>query len=105
MSENVATQYNAISRYPEAERDIALLVDTNVPSTRIQKIINRHRLVKSSSPFDLYTGEGVPSGKKSVAYRITFQSDRSTLTGDFVDKARADLVRQLEREVGAELRG
>ena len=101
----VSLQYSPISRYPEAEQDIAILVDVDVPSSRIQTIINRHRLVKKSAPFDLYSGEGVPQGKRSVAYRVTFQSDRSTLTGDLVDKARGDIMRQLEREVGATLRG
>ncbi len=101
----VSVQYSPISRYPEAEQDIAILVDVDVPSSRIQTIINRHRLVKKSAPFDLYSGEGVPQGKRSVAYRVTFQSDRSTLTGDLVDKARGDIMRQLEREVGASLRG
>lgn len=101
----VSVQYAPISRYPEAEQDIAILVDADVPSSRIQTVINRHRLVKKSAPFDLYTGEGVPSGKQSIAFRVTFQSDRSTLTGDLVDKARGDIMRQLEREFGATLRG
>lgn len=98
-------EYTPFGRYPDAERDIAVLVDADVPSSRIQKIIDRHRLVKQSAPFDIYTGEGAQPGKRSVAYRVTFQSDRSTLTGDLVDRARGDIVRQLERELGATLRG
>ena len=101
----ISVQYAPISRYPEAEQDIAVLVDADVPSSRIQAIINRHRLVKKSAPFDLYTGEGVPPGKRSIAFRVTFQSDRSTLTSDLVDKARGDIMRQLQREFDATLRG
>ena len=101
----VSVQYAPISRYPEAEQDIAIVVDADVPASRIQTIINRHRLVKKSAPFDLYTGEGVPPGKQSIAFRVTFQSDRSTLTGDLVDKARGDIMRQLQREFDATLRG
>ena len=101
----VSVQYAPISRYPEAEQDIAIVVDADVPASRIEAIINRHRLVKKSAPFDLYTGEGVPAGKRSIAFRVTFQSDRSTLTGDLVDKARGDIMRQLEREFDATLRG
>ena len=97
--------YAGTSRFPESERDLALVVDVDVPSARIQEIIRRHKLVKDSSPFDLYTGEGVPPGKKSVAYRVVFQSDRSTLTSELVDRAQGDILRQLQREVGAELRG
>ena len=101
----VSVQYAPISRYPEAEQDIAILVDADVPSSRIQAIINRHRLVKKSAPFDLYAGEGVPPGKRSIAFRVTFQSDRSTLTSDLIDKARGDIMRQLQREFDATLRG
>ncbi len=101
----VSVQYAPISRYPEAEQDIAIVVDADVAASRIQTIINRHRLVKKSAPFDLYTGEGVPPGKRSIAFRVTFQSDRSTLTGDLVDKARGDIMRQLQREFDATLRG
>ncbi len=102
---NVSVEYAPFGRYPNAERDIAVLVDSDIPSSRIQKIIDRHRLVKQSAPFDLYTGDGAQPGKRSIAYRVTFQSDRSTLTGELVERARGDIVRQLERELGATLRG
>lgn len=96
--------YESTSRFPEAYRDIAVLVGTDVTSTQIQRVIDRHKLVVHSTPFDIYSGTGVPEGKKSIAYRITFQSDRSTLTSDQVDRAQGDILRQLEREVKAELR-
>ena len=96
--------YAAASRFPESERDLALLVDADVQSSRIQQIIRRHKLVKASTPFDVYSGEGVPEGKRSIAYRITFQSDRSTLTAELVDKAQGDILRQLQRQLGAEIR-
>ena len=57
-----------------------------------------------STPFDVYEGEGVPPGKKSVAYRIVFQSDKGTLTSEQVDQFQGDILRQLQRELGAELR-
>ncbi|MDP6063536.1 MAG: phenylalanine--tRNA ligase subunit beta [SAR202 cluster bacterium] len=96
--------YAAVSRFPESERDLALLVDADVQSSRIQHIIRRHKLVKASTPFDVYSGEGVQEGKRSIAYRITFQSDRSTLTTELVDRAQGDILRQLQRQLGAELR-
>ena len=100
-----AAPYSSIARFPDSERDLALVVDTAVPSASIQAVIERHKLVVRSSLFDLYAGEGVPAGKKSVAYRVVFQSDRGTLTAEQVDKAQGDIVRQLQRELGAELRG
>ncbi|MCI0841949.1 MAG: hypothetical protein J4N64_09245, partial [Chloroflexi bacterium] len=58
-----------------------------------------------SVPFDVYSGKGVPEGKKSIAFRLVFQSDRDTLTSEQVDKFQGDILRQLERELGVELRG
>ncbi len=100
-----ARRYQSASRFPESYRDLALVVDADVSSSRIQFIIDRHNLVVRSTPFDVYSGKGVPTGKKSVAYRIVFQSNRETLTSEQVDKFQSDILRQLQREVGAELRG
>ena len=97
-------RYSITSRFPDSERDLALIVDASVPSDRVQSVIERHKLVRHSRPFDLYVGEGVPAGKKSIAYRIAFQSAKATLTAEQVDKAQGDILRQLQREVGAELR-
>jgi phenylalanyl-tRNA synthetase beta chain len=96
--------YAGGTRFPDSQRDLALVVDSSVSSADIQKIIQRHKLVKSSSPVDVYTGEGVPTGKKSIAYRVAFQSTRSTLTAELVDRAEGDILRQLRRELDAELR-
>ena len=100
-----ARRYQSASRFPESYRDLALVVDADVSSSRIQFIIERHNLVARSIPFDVYSGEGVPSGKKSVAYRVVFQSNRETLTSEQVDKFQSDILRQLQRDVGAALRG
>ena len=96
--------YKSASRYPESYRDLALVVDADVPSARIQQILERHDVVVRSTPFDVYRGDGVPEGKKSVAFRVVFQSDRSTLTSEQVDRFQGDIVRQLRRQLGAELR-
>ena len=96
--------YSAISRFPESERDIALIVGVNVAAAEVQAIIDRNRLVKSSTPFDLYAGEGVPAGKKSLAFRITYQSDQGTLTAEQIDRAQAGILRQLSSRLGAEVR-
>ena len=99
------SRHAAPSRFPESERDLALIVDDGVPSATIQSIIQRHKLVVASSPFDLYTEHGVPEGKRSIAYRIVFRSATGTLTAEQVNRARDDILKHLEREVGAEVRG
>ena len=96
--------YSAISRFPESERDVALIVGANVAAAEVREIIDRNRLVKSSTPFDLYAGEGVPAGKKSLAFRITYQSDQGTLTAEQIDRAQAGILRQLSSRLGAEVR-
>jgi phenylalanyl-tRNA synthetase beta chain len=97
--------YRSTSRFPQSHRDLALIVDQDVPSAGIQAIIEAHGLVVGSAPFDVYSGEGVPEGKKSVAYAVTFQSAEGTLTSEQVDQAQDNILRRLEREVGATLRG
>ena len=97
--------YTATSRFPQAYRDLALIVDEDIPSARIQEIIESQDLVTESSPFDVYTGEGVPPGKRSIAYAVTYQSPHGTLTSREVDEAQTGILRRLKREIGATLRG
>ena len=96
--------YRGVSRFPQAYRDMALIVDEDIPSARIQEIIEGQKLVLESSPFDVYTGEGVPPGKRSIAYAVTFQSADGTLTSEQVDKAQTGILRRLKSEIGATLR-
>ena len=101
----VSLTYESSSRYPESYRDLAIVVDEDVPVSRIREIIERHALVVRSAPFDIYSGEGVADGRKSVAFRVVFQSDRGTLTSEQVDRFQNDILRQLSRNLNAELRG
>ena len=105
---NLATQadrrYESASRFPESHRDLALIVGADVSSDDVKALIEANRLVTSATPFDVYSGEGVPAGKKSIAYRVVYQSKSSTLTSQQVDGAQRDIVRRLRRRLGAELR-
>ena len=96
--------YTMASRFPESERDLALVLDESAPSASVQAIIERHKLVSSTRPFDVYAGGELPAGKKSIAYRVVFRSESSTLTSEAVDKAEASILQQLQREFGAERR-
>ena len=99
-----ARSYAPASRFPSAERDLALIVDEAIPSAEIQRVIDRNGIVATCTPFDVYSGPGVPPGKKSIAYRIEYRSLKGTLTSEQVDKAQQGILRQLSREFGAELR-
>ena len=100
-----AVRYETVPRFPGAARDIALVVGQDIPSVEMERIIQRHSLVTQVSVFDVYTGPGVSSGKKSVAYRVLFQSATGTLTTEEINQAQKEILHNLEREVGAQLRG
>ncbi|MEX2236885.1 MAG: phenylalanine--tRNA ligase subunit beta [Dehalococcoidia bacterium] len=93
-----------VVRFPTVTRDLALIVDRDIESERIRRILVQNRLVVSARVFDVYEGEGVPAGKKSIAFSVTFQAPDHTLTDEEVDRAQAGIVGRLERELGASLR-
>ena len=97
-------RYRPIARYPGALRDLAVVLDANVPAAQVQAIIERDALVSHATLFDVYEGAGVAAGKRSLAYRVLFQAPDRTLVGDEVSRAMATIVAALEREVGATLR-
>ncbi len=96
--------FQPIPRFPSVERDIALVVDDTVTHYRIQNIIKGFPLVAGVSLFDVYSGKQVPAAKKSLAYRITFQSPAHTLTDEEVDEVQQRILDRLSTELGASLR-
>ena len=72
----------SVSRYPAVLQDIAVVVDEGVPASEVQAVIVDAGgwLLRDVRLFDLYRGEQVPPGKKSLAYNLTFQADDRTLT-------------------------
>ena len=96
--------FRPIPRFPAVVRDIALIVDSGVTHYSIQSNIEGFPLVAGVTVFDVYSGSQVPQGKKSLAYRITFQSPDHTLTDDEVDKVQQQIMDKLSRELGATLR-
>ena len=96
--------YRPFSRFPVADRDLALMVDEGVSAEQLQTIIEEQALVRRAVLFDLFTGGVLPSGKKSLAYRVELQSSRGTLTAEQLNDAMSAVVRRLERETGASLR-
>jgi len=95
-----------ISAHPPVYEDLAVVVEETVPAVRVRDLIAQtgEPLLRSVVLFDVYQGEQVGSGKKSLAYRLTYQADDRTLTDRQVAKVRSRIVRRLERELGAGLR-
>jgi phenylalanyl-tRNA synthetase beta chain len=97
--------YQPLSPYPSVEEDLAVIVPADVTAARVREIIESFPLVRSASIFDVYTGPPVPSGRKSLAYSVSYQSPEKTLTDSDVAHQRDRIVARLRQELGAELRG
>jgi phenylalanyl-tRNA synthetase beta chain len=97
-------KYQPIPRYPSTSRDIALLVDEQITYQQICAIIQDFSLVNSVTLFDLYVGEQVPAGKKSLAFRIGYRSSAHTLTDSEVDKVQEQILDRLQRDLRTSLR-
>lgn len=98
-------KYEPIPRYPSTFRDISLVVDERITYQQIYNTIINFPSVKSVTLFDLYTGAQVPPGKKSLAFRIVYQSATRTLTDEEVDGIQHRIIDKLQRDLKATLRG
>jgi len=96
--------FQPVPRFPAIFRDVALIVDAVVTHQKVLDVIQGFSLVNRATLFDLYTGKQVAAGKKSLAYRIAFQSPTHTLTDSEVDKVQRQILNKLSRELGATLR-
>ncbi|MCC7362982.1 MAG: phenylalanine--tRNA ligase subunit beta [Dehalococcoidia bacterium] len=100
--------YTPPSRFPEVRLDVALLVDAETPAGRVLEIVRSHKsgsVRLNADIFDDYRGPGVPAGKKSLAVSLRYQAADRTLTDSDVEKVQGGLLKRLEKEVGAALRG
>ena len=97
-------RFQPLSRFPAANRDLALVAPADVPAAQVQWLIERVRLVERAELFDVFVGENLPEGKRSLAFRIRFRAADRTLTAEDVNRAVNGLTRALEREVGATVR-
>lgn len=97
--------YRQIPRYPSTVRDIALVMDNAVTHRQIIDIIKGFPLVSEAALFDVYSGKQVAAGKKSLAYRLVYQSAEHTLTDEEVNKVQEQILARLAKELGAALRG
>ena len=101
-----AKRFEPISIYPKVARDLAIVVDKETLSDMPTELIytTGGDAVDSVRLFDVYEGEQVPEGKKSLAYTITYHSATETLTDKAVNTLHDEVVKRLNRELGAELR-
>lgn len=100
-------QYNSVPRFPAISRDIALVVNRETTAYTLEKVIRNAggKLLTSVKLFDLYEGENVEDGKKSLAFSLIYQDPARTLTDEEVVKAHDQVLTALTEEAGALLRG
>jgi len=96
--------FQPVPRFPGTVRDMALIVDVQTSNQQVQNIIKGFPLVFQVTIFDVYSGEQVPPGKKSLAYRVVYQSPTHTLTDEEANKVHEKILGRLARELGATLR-
>ncbi len=96
----------AVPAYPPVLEDLAVVVDESLPAERVATLIEQAggKLISRIRLFDVYRGEQIGRGKKSLAYSLTYQAPDRTLTDEEVAQIRQRIVRRLEQELGAKLR-
>lgn len=99
-------RYEAAPRYPAVTQDLAVIVDESVPAVEVRDSVVKAggRLLQAVELFDIYRGEQIPPGKKSLAYTLKYQAPDRTLTDDEVGRLHARIQRTLEKDLGAQLR-
>ncbi|HFZ5756454.1 TPA: phenylalanine--tRNA ligase subunit beta [Staphylococcus aureus] len=97
--------YQPIPRFPGISRDIALEVDQNIPAADLLSTIHAHggNILKDTLVFDVYQGEHLEKGKKSIAIRLNYLDTEETLTDERVSKVQAEIEAALI-EQGAVIR-
>jgi phenylalanyl-tRNA synthetase beta chain len=99
--------YVPVPRFPAALRDVAVIVDENVTAERVAAEIRGAggHLLRDVRLFDLYGGKGIPAGKKSLAYALTYLAEDRTLTDKEVDRAHCQIEDRLRQALKAMIRG
>ncbi len=95
-----------VPEYPAVLEDIALILEQDVPASRVEDLIREAGgdAITNVRLFDIYRGEQVGQGKKSLAYRLTYQAPDRTMTDAEAAAIRNRIVKRLELELGATLR-
>ena len=96
----------SVPTFPPVLEDLAVVVDEDVPADTVENILRLagEPLLVDVRLFDLFRGEQVGRGKKSLAYSLVYQASDRTLADDEVRKIRAKVIKRLESELGAKLR-
>lgn len=100
------TSYTPLNRYPGSSRDIALLVDDAISHQELENVIqnNGGKYLEKVHLFDLYDGENIEEGKKSVAYSLYFANPHATMKDDEINEAFENIKQALVKEYKIDIR-
>ncbi|MCK4518757.1 MAG: phenylalanine--tRNA ligase subunit beta [Candidatus Omnitrophica bacterium] len=95
-----------IPKFPAVTRDLAVIVKNDLSSSEIIKMIKKtgKGLIREVALFDVYSGKQIPTGYKSLAYSIKYQSEKTTLTDPEVDKVQTEIQKTLVNNLKAQMR-
>ena len=98
-------KFKEISKYPSISKDLAIVVDKNISSDEIAKVIKKAAgsLLTNIEIFDVYEGVGIPKSKRSIAYSLSFGTTDRTLTDEEINNIINKIIETLNK-LGAELR-
>ena len=99
-------EYQQLPKYPALSRDLALVVEESVTSKEIKELILTvgSDIIESIELFDLYQGEQLENGDKSLAYSINYRVSNRTLTDDEVNQVQAEIEEKMDQELDAHIR-
>ena len=99
-------KYKEISKFPNIKKDVAFVVDKNIISKDIEKVIKNAggSLLIDIEVFDVYTGSNVADDKKSIAYSLTFNDSKKTLTDEEVNNLMEKVIENVNKKFSAEIR-
>lgn len=99
-------KFKEISKFPNVKKDVAFIVDKNITSKEIEMVIKKASgsSLTSIEVFDVYTGENVGENEKSIAYSLTFNDTKRTLTEEEVMENFKKIIENVEKKCNARLR-
>jgi phenylalanyl-tRNA synthetase beta chain len=99
--------YRPFSTLPAAKRDVAVIVPDDTPAERVLAELKAAggELLTEATLFDVYHGESIPAGTKSLAFALTYQPKEKTLTDKEIDKAHEKIEGRLRHMLKAKIRG
>lgn len=106
LNSKTEVKFKELPKFPAVTRDIAMLVDKEIPVADIEAVIAKAsgKMLETLTLFDVYEGKQIPEGQKSVAYSAVYRAADRSLTGEEVQKVFDKVVRNLEGQLGAQLR-